>query len=78
MELCGTGMPLVEACAKLSISRSKFYAHRYIVELSVVDRDAYEAMLYKNFNTPMLQLNRICKVLLAEKPRRDKMFLVPW
>ena len=75
-ELCCTGLTLPEALEKIGVKKTKFYSQRYIVELSVVDREEYELLLSQNEKTKLLNINKLCKQRLAETHIRDKMVLL--
>ena len=72
-ELCCTGLTLSEALVHIGVKRTKFYTQRYIVELSVVDREEYELLLPRNEKATFLNLDKLCKQRLAEPQRREKM-----
>ena len=57
-ELCCTGLTLTEELDQIQVKKNKFYNTRYIVELSVVDREEYEQLLTRD--DTLLTLNKLC------------------
>ena len=72
-ELCCTGLTLSEVLEQIDEKWTKFYAQRYVVELSVVDSEEYELLLSRNEIPTFLNLTELCKQRLLEPQRREKM-----
>ena len=54
----------------MGMKKTTFYSQPYIVELSVVDREEYEQLLFQD--DTLIKLNRACKQRLQEPSRREK------
>ena len=69
-ELCCKESTVVESLEQIGVKKTKFYSHRYIVELSLVDKEEYERILSQDLS--MLMMNKLCKQRLQKTHRRQK------
>ena len=72
LDLCNKGRTLTDAVAIIGISKRKFYYDRYIAELAIVDKDAYDSIMSNSVGVGLQQLNKLCQNKLGESCRLQK------